>query len=107
MPLYLSLTDELKSLMDAPEASVTDWRIVYGSSAENNKVSVVVPSPNSLNETGKTNSQWWEWVSTRGVEVPPGVPFVFMSTTNIPSDRTFRDAWRFSATQGIQLTLPS
>lgn len=30
-------------------------------------------------------------------DVPPGVPFRIVEADTIPSDRTFRNAWEFSA----------
>jgi hypothetical protein len=44
-----------------------------------------------------------EWLETHTIEelaakdVPAGVEFKIVDVTDIPSDRTFRDAWEFSA----------
>ena len=44
-----------------------------------------------------------EWLETHTIEelaekdVPAGLEFKIVNTSDIPSDRTFRDAWEFAA----------
>jgi hypothetical protein len=48
-------------------------------------VSVIVPSPNCLQE------HTIEKIAAK--DVPAGKPYKIVSVDDIPSDRTFRDAW--------------
>jgi hypothetical protein len=48
-------------------------------------VSVIVPSPNCLQE------HTIEEIAAK--DVPAGKPYKIVSVDDIPSDRTFRDAW--------------
>lgn len=63
-------------------------RIIYQS--DEGGVAVVVPSPEWLSQTGNTVEKLAE------MRVPLGRPFKIMATADIPSDRTFRDAWEFN-----------
>ena len=61
-------------------------RIIY--KTENNGVAVVIPTP--------------EWLETHTIEelaekdVPAGAEFKIVDVSDIPSDRTFRDAWEYA-----------
>jgi hypothetical protein len=50
-------------------------------------VAIIIPAP----ECGLTAEQ------IAAKDVPSGVPFQIVEATDIPSDRTFRNAWEFSA----------
>lgn len=50
-------------------------------------VAVIIPAPDS----GLTVEQ------IAAKDVPAGVPFRIVEATDIPSDRTFRAAWEYSA----------
>lgn len=60
-------------------------RIIYPN--DDGGVSILVPTP--------------EYLETHTIEelaakdVPVGKPFKIIDTTDIPSDRTFRDAWEY------------
>jgi hypothetical protein len=62
-------------------------RIIYKTS--DNGVAVIVPTP--------------EYLETHTIEelaakdVPAGAEFKIVNTSDIPSDRTFRDAWEYAA----------
>lgn len=58
-------------------------RIIY--KTENGGVAVIVPSP----DCGLTIEQ------IAAKDVPHGVPFKIVDKADIPSDRTFRDAWEY------------
>jgi hypothetical protein len=50
-------------------------------------VAVIIPAP----DCGLTIEQ------IAAKDVPPGVPYRIVDVSEIPSDRTFRSAWEFSA----------
>ena len=52
-------------------------------------VAIIIPAP----DCGLTAEQ------IAAKDVPAGVPFRIVSSADIPSDRTFRNAWEFSATE--------
>lgn len=60
-------------------------RIIYPT--DNGGVAVIVPAP--------------EYLETHTIEelaakdVPEGKPFKIIDTTDVPTDRTFRDAWEY------------
>lgn len=58
--------------------------IIY--KTENNGVAIIIPSPN--------------WKGTieelAAKDVPTGVPYKIVDSKDIPSDRTFRNAWEYS-----------
>ena len=62
-------------------------RIIYPN--DNGGVSILIPAP--------------EYLETHTIEelaakdVPEGKPFKIIATEDIPSDRTFRDAWEYTA----------
>lgn len=59
-------------------------RIIY----QNNEggVSVIVPSPNWQGTIEELASK----------DVPAGAPYKIVDASEIPSDRTFRNAWEYS-----------
>lgn len=59
-------------------------RIIYPT--KNGGVAVIVPAP----ECELTIEE------IAAKDVPAGVPFKIVDTTEIPSDRTFRDAWEYA-----------
>lgn len=61
-----------------------NYRIIYPT--ENGGVAVIVPAK----ECGMTIEQ------IAAKDVPQGVPFKIVDEADIPSDRTFRNAWEFA-----------
>ena len=57
---------------------MTDYRIIYPH--DTNGVAVVVPAPGITQEQALA-------------AVPTGKPYLIVDAANIPTDRTFRDAW--------------
>jgi hypothetical protein len=60
-------------------------RIIYPT--DNGGVAVIVPAP----ECGLTIEQ------IAAKDVPAGKPFKIIDTVDVPTDRTFRDAWEYQA----------
>jgi len=60
-------------------------RIIYPT--DDGGVAVIVPAP----ECGLTIEQ------IAAKDVPAGKPFKIVDVTDIPSDRTFRNAWEYQA----------
>ena len=42
----------------------------------------------------QTDHEFMEWIANK--DVPAGKPFKIVDVTDIPSDRTFRDAWEYA-----------
>lgn len=62
---------------------MNDYRIAY-TRPEDGGVSIIVPAPGvSIEEAAKA--------------VPPGVPYQVIKTEDVPTDRTFRNAWTLEA----------
>jgi hypothetical protein len=59
-------------------------RIIYPN--ENGGVNVIIPAPN-------WNGTIEELVAK---DVPSGVPYKIVDVSEIPSDRTFRNAWEYA-----------
>ena len=57
---------------------MSDYRIIYPN--DDNGISVVVPAP-GIEQTEALRA------------VPAGKPYLVVDVSDIPSDRTFRDAW--------------
>lgn len=64
---------------------MTNPRIIYPT--PEGGVAIIVPAP----DCGLTIEQ------IAAKDVPAGVPFKVVDVSEIPSDRTFRNAWEFSA----------
>ncbi len=60
-------------------------RIIYP--ADDGGVAVIIPAP----ECGLTIEE------IAAKDVPQGKPYKIVDVTDIPSDRTFRDAWEYRA----------
>lgn len=60
-------------------------RIIY--TTENGGVAVIVPAP----ECGLTVEE------IAAKDVPDGVEFKIIDAADVPADRTFRDAWEYTA----------
>jgi hypothetical protein len=60
-------------------------RIIY--KQDNGAVAVVVPTPEALEQYGI------EAIAAK--DTPAGKPFKIVDATEIPSDRTFRNAWEY------------
>lgn len=60
-----------------------DKRIIYPT--DNNGVAVIIPAP----ECGLSIEE------IAAKDVPAGKPYKIVDVSEIPSDRTFRDAWEY------------
>ena len=58
-------------------------KIIYKN--EDGGISIITPTPESL------KSMTIEDIALK--DVPTGIPFVIVEDSEIPTDRTFRDAW--------------
>ena len=63
-----------------------DKRIIYPN--DDGGVSILIPTPEYLVE------HTIEELAAK--DVPAGKPFKIVDVTDIPSDRTFRDAWEYA-----------
>ena len=63
-------------------------RIIYPT--DNGGVAVIIPAPEWLSQEGNTI----ELLAAK--DVPAGKPFKIIDTADVPSDRTFRDAWEYT-----------
>lgn len=54
-------------------------------------VAVITPTPEWLAEEGNTIEKLAE------KDVPAGKPFKIIDITDVPTDRTFRNAWEYTA----------
>jgi hypothetical protein len=64
-------------------------RIIYPN--DDGGVAVVIPAPEWLSQEGNTIEKLAE------IRVPAGKPYKIVDAADIPSDRTFRNAWEYSA----------
>jgi len=62
-------------------------RIIYPT--DEGGVAIVIPSPEAL------EIMTIEEIAAK--DVPAGKPFKIIDTADVPSDRTFRDAWEYTA----------
>jgi len=62
-------------------------RIIYPT--DDGGVVVLIPAPEWLAEEGNTIEKLAE------KDVPAGKPFKIVNTEDVPSDRTFRNAWEY------------
>jgi hypothetical protein len=62
-------------------------RIIYPT---DDGVAIIVPAPEWLAQEGNTIGVLAQ------MRVPEGKPFKIVDVADIPSDRTFRNAWEFS-----------
>lgn len=68
---------------------MSNKRIVYPT--PEGGVAVIIPAPEWLAEEGNTIEE----IATK--DVPAGVEYKIVDVTDIPSDRTFRNAWEYQA----------
>jgi hypothetical protein len=61
-------------------------RIIYPT--DEGGVAIVIPSPEAL------ETMTIEEIAAK--DVPAGKPFKIIDTADVPSDRTFRNAWEYS-----------
>jgi hypothetical protein len=61
-------------------------RIIYPN--DNGGVSILIPTPEYLAD--------YTIEDLAAKDVPEGKPFKIVATEDIPTDRTFRDAWEYS-----------
>ena len=64
-------------------------RIIYPT--DNGGVVILVPAPEWLAQEGNTV----ELLALK--DVPEGKPYKIIDTADVPSDRTFRNAWEYTA----------
>ena len=64
-------------------------RIIYPT--DDGGVDIIIPAPAWLAEEGNTMEVLAE------MKVPEGTPYKIVDVTDIPSDRTFRNAWEYQA----------
>ena len=64
-------------------------RIIYPT--PDGGVAVLIPAPEWLAEEGNTIEKLAE------KDVPAGVPYKIIDTADVPTDRTFRNAWEYQA----------
>jgi hypothetical protein len=64
-----------------------DKRIIYPN--DNGGVSILIPTPEYLEE------HTIEELAAK--DVPAGKPFKIVDVSDIPTDRTFRNAWEYTA----------
>jgi hypothetical protein len=64
-------------------------RIIYPT--DNGGVAILVPAPEWLAQEGNTV----ELLAIK--DVPEGKPYKIIDTADVPSDRTFRNAWEYTA----------
>jgi len=64
-------------------------RIIYPT--DNGGVAILVPAPEWLAQEGNT----LELLAIK--DVPEGKPYKIIDTADVPSDRTFRNAWEYTA----------
>ena len=64
-------------------------RIIYPN--DDGGVSIVIPAPEWLAKEGNTIEVLAQ------MRVPEGKPFKIVDVADIPSDRTFRNAWEYTA----------
>ena len=62
-------------------------RIIYPN--DEGGVSIIIPAPEAL------ETMTIEEIAAK--DVPAGKPFKIVDVSDIPSDRTFRNAWEYSA----------
>ena len=62
-------------------------RIIYPN--DDGGVSIIIPTPEAL------ETMTIEEIAAK--DVPSGKPFKIVDVSDIPSDRTFRNAWEYSA----------
>ena len=64
-------------------------RIIYPTN--NGGVAIEIPAPEWLAQEGNTMEVLAQ------IKVPEGTPYKIVDVTDIPSDRTFRNAWEYTA----------
>ena len=64
-------------------------RIIYPT--DDGGVAIEIPAPEWLAQEGNTME------ALAQIRVPEGKPFKIVDVADIPSDRTFRDAWEYTA----------
>jgi len=62
-------------------------RIIYPT--DDGGVAIVIPAPEAL------ETMTIEEIAAK--DVPAGKPFKIIDTVDVPTDRTFRDAWEYTA----------
>lgn len=64
---------------------MTDQRIIYPT--DDGGIAIIIPAPEFVLENGI------KAVAVK--DVPPGKPYKIINASDIPADRTFRDAWEY------------
>ncbi len=68
---------------------MSNFRVIYPT--DNGGVAIIVPAPEWLAQEGNTV----ELLAIK--DVPEGKPYKIIDTADVPSDRTFRNAWEYTA----------
>jgi hypothetical protein len=63
------------------------------------------PVDGAVAEWAETELQWISRAAARSI--PAGIPFEIVPDSSIPTDRTFRDAWRLDGVNGVQVDMPA
>ena len=72
-------------------------RILYKHSADG-VVSVIVPAPKILLEINPDTGQLWTVEDIAKKDVPTGYKYKIVEDSDVPTDRSFRDAWTVDET---------
>ena len=67
---------------------MSNFRVIYPN--DDGGVSIVIPAPEWLAQEGNTMEVLAQ------MRVPEGAPYKIVDVADIPTDRTFRNAWEFS-----------
>jgi glycosyltransferase involved in cell wall biosynthesis len=73
---------------------MSEKRIIYP--IQNGGVAIIIPALNAKN-TNETYDEFIERIAAK--DVPFGLPHKIVSVEDIPTDRTFRDAWEYPVDQ--------
>ena len=65
-------------------------RIVY---SHEGAVSIITPTPQILNEINPSTGELWTVEDIAKKDVPTGVKYKIIENEDVPTDRSFRDAW--------------
>ena len=82
--VQLLLTPNIFGLQYSDKRAIMNQRIIY--QTDEGGVAVIIPAP----ECGLTIEQ------IAAKDVPAGKPYKIVNVSDIPSDRTFRNAWEYT-----------
>ena len=73
---------------------MSNKRIIYPT--ENGGVAIIIPALNAKN-ADESYDEFIERIAKK--DVPAGLPYKIVPLEDIPTDRTFRDAWEYPVDQ--------